>query len=71
MRQSKEDIIKHWAEFVIPAVFYAEKELLNNEPEWAERLKDVPDEEKGELAQEYCTAIARIILREQIKKQEL
>lgn len=66
-RQSKKDIIKHWAEFVIPAVFWAETELLKNEPEWVERVKDAPDEDREELAQEYCTAIAHIILREQLK----
>lgn len=70
MRQSKKDIIKHWAEFVIPAVFYAETELLKNEPEWVERVKDAPEEEREELAQEYCTAIAHIILREPNKKRQ-
>lgn len=69
-KQSKKDIIKHWAEFVIPAVFWAETELLKNEPEWVERVKDAPDEEKEELAQDYCTAIAHIILREPIKKDK-
>lgn len=70
MRQSKKDIIMHWAEFIIPAVFWAETELLKNEPEWVERVKDAPEEEREELAQEYCTAIAHIILREQLKKDK-
>lgn len=70
MRQSKKDIIKHWAEFIIPAVFYAETELLKNEPEWVERVKNVSEEERAKVAQECCTAIAHIILREPIKKDK-
>ena len=55
--------MKRWAEFIIPAVFKAEDELLKTHPEWCERLANIPEDKVSVVAEEYCTAIAEIIVR--------
>lgn len=59
---TKQDIIDRWAEQIIPAVFKAESALQNTHPEWREKLKSVTDDNVSEVAKEYCTAIATIIV---------
>ena len=59
------EAITRWAEFIIPAVFKAEDQLKREHPEWTERLRKLgtPEgEDPHQVAQEYCTAIATIIV---------
>ena len=53
-----EEIIEYWSKSVVPVVFWAEEALLAKYPEWTERLKNVTDDNKQEVAQEYCRAVA-------------
>lgn len=62
---SKEELIKHWAEDIIPCVFMAEDELMRKHPEWRERLKNVPADKRQEVAEKYCRAIAEEIINNQ------
>lgn len=59
---TKEELLKHWAEEIIPCVFRAEDEVTRKHPEWKERLKNVTDENRKAVADEYCRAIAGEIL---------
>lgn len=62
---SKEELIKHWAEDIIPCVFMAEDELTRKHPEWRERLKNVTADKRQEVAEKYCRAIAEEIINNQ------
>lgn len=64
-----EDIIEHWAKFVVPAVFWAEDSVLTKHPEWTERLKNVTDENKQEVAALYCRAVAEEVANNQKDKE--
>jgi hypothetical protein len=59
---TNKECIDRWAEQIIPAVFKAEDALLKAAPEWKERLANVTAENGHELAEEYCHAIATIIV---------
>ena len=59
---TNKETIDRWAEQIIPAVFRAEDALQKAKPEWNERLKNVTHENVHELAEEYCRAIATIIV---------
>ena len=59
---TNKETIDRWAERIIPAVFMAEDALKKAVPEWNERLKNVTADNCHELAEEYCHAIARIIV---------
>lgn len=60
---TNKECVERWAEFIIPAVFRAEDELLKTHPEWSERLANIPEEKASVVVEEYCTAIAEIIVR--------
>ena len=60
---TNKECVKRWAEFIIPAVFKAEDALLKTHPEWSERLANIPEDKVSVVAEEYCTAIAEIIVR--------
>ena len=60
---TNKEFVERWAEFIIPAVFKAEDELLKTHPEWSERLANIPEDKVSVVAEEYCTAIAEIIVR--------
>jgi hypothetical protein len=60
---TNKEFVERWAEFIIPAVFKAEDELLKTHPEWRERLANIPEDKVSVVAEEYCTAIAEIIVR--------
>lgn len=57
---NKQETIQRWATYIVPAVFRAEQQLLEEQPQWRERLKNV--ENATQTAQEYCEAIATIIV---------
>lgn len=59
---SREDIIERWTTYIIPSVFRAEDALHSSCPEWKERIKNATDENIGQVAQDYCRAIAEIIV---------
>ena len=61
---TNKEAIERWAEFVIPAVFKAEDQLLEEHPEWIERLRSfkTKEEDAAKLAREYCNAIATVIV---------
>lgn len=59
---TNKECVERWAEFIIPAVFRAEDELLKTHPEWRERLANIPEDKVSVVAEEYCTAIAEIIV---------
>jgi hypothetical protein len=59
---TNKEAIDRWAEQIIPAVFKAEDALQKAKPEWKERLKNVTADNGHELAEEYCRAIATIIV---------
>ena len=60
---TNKECVERWAEFIIPAVFKAEDELMKTHPEWSERLVNIPEDKASVVAEEYCTAIAEIIVR--------
>lgn len=60
--QERQETIDRWAKFIIPAVFKAEDEVLKKNPEWRERLKGIIDEDRREVAEAYCQAIAEEIV---------
>ena len=63
---SNQEAIDRWAEYIIPAVFRAEDALTKANPEWRERMKTVGQpggEDPSKLAEQYCRAIATIIVR--------
>ena len=60
---TNKEYVERWAEFIIPAVFRAEDELLKTHPEWSARLANIPEDKESVFAKEYCTAIAEIIVR--------
>ena len=62
-KMTNKECVERWAEFIIPAVFKAEDELLKTHPEWSERLANIPEDKVSVVAEEYCTAIAEIIVR--------
>lgn len=57
---NKQETIQRWATYIVPAVFRAEQQLLEEQPEWRDKLKNV--ENATQTAQEYCEAIATIIV---------
>lgn len=60
------EMIDRWADSIIPAVFLAEESLQKAVPRWKERLEALKDgtseEDKEEVAKEYCKEIATIIV---------
>jgi hypothetical protein len=60
---TNKECVERWAEYIIPAVFKAEDALLKTHPEWSERLANIPEDKVSVVAEEYCTAIAEIIVR--------
>jgi len=58
----REEITNRWVNYIIPAVFMAETELVRTKPEWKEKLKNVKRDETTGVAREYCKAIAEIIV---------
>jgi hypothetical protein len=62
---TNKEAIDRWAELIIPAVFKAEDALQKAKPEWKERLAKLGQpggEDPNNVAEEYCTEIARIIV---------
>ena len=62
---TNKEAIDRWAELIIPAVFRAEDALQKAVPEWKERLKRLGEpggEDPHDVAEEYCRAIATIIV---------
>lgn len=62
---TNKEVIDRWAEYIIPAVFKAEDALKKAKPEWEERLRKLgtPEgEDPHKVAEEYCRAIAHIIV---------
>jgi len=63
---TKQETIERWAKYIIPAVFKAEDALQKAQPEWRTRLAalndDTPHEVGEQLAKEYCTAVAEVIV---------
>ncbi len=62
---TNKETIDRWAESIIPAVFKAEDALQKAKPEWEERIRKLgtPEgEDPHEVAEEYCHAIATIIV---------
>ena len=43
-KMTNKECVERWAEFIIPAVFRAEDELLKTHPEWCERLANIPED---------------------------
>ena len=56
------EAIERWARYIIPAVFKAETKILQEHPEWKERLTNIEEEDAWQVAEEYCTAIATEIV---------
>ena len=61
-KKELKETINRWAEYIIPTVFKGETDLLEKHPEWRDRLKDVPDDERTAVAEQYCRAIAETIV---------
>ena len=62
---TNKEAIDRWTELIIPAVFKAEDALQKAKPEWKERLKHLGEpggEDPHKVAEEYCRAIAHIIV---------
>lgn len=62
---TNKEAIDRWAEQIIPAVFKAEDALKKVKPKWEERLRKLGTpggEDPHEVAEEYCRAIATIIV---------
>lgn len=59
---TNKEAIERWAEYIIPAVFRAEQQLMITHPEWKKRLKYVLVDDAPKVAKEYCKAIAEIIV---------
>jgi hypothetical protein len=62
---TNKETIDRWAEQIIPTVFRAEDALQKAKPEWKERLKHLGQlggEDPHKAAEEYCRAIAHIIV---------
>lgn len=63
---TNKECIDRWAGSIIPAVFKAEEALQKAVPEWKERLSKLndgtSDEDPHKMAEEYCRAIAHIIV---------
>ena len=57
-----QEIIERWAGYIIPAVFKAEEKLIQEHPEWKERLRNITKENAEQLAKEYCIAVATEIV---------
>lgn len=57
-----------WLMRIVRSVFQAEDELLQN-PEWKNRLKYIPENDKPKVAEEYCRAVAEIIVDKLNKKK--
>ncbi len=60
---TNKETVERWAEFIIPAVFSAEEQLLKFKPEWTERLRNLKPEELSDVSEQYCREIAEIIVR--------
>lgn len=62
---TNKECIDRWADSIIPAVFKAEDALKKAKPEWNDRLRKLgtPEgEDPHKVAEEYCHAIAHIIV---------
>ena len=59
---TNQEAITRWAQYIVPAVFKAEDQLIKSNPEWKERLAHFDPSTGAQLAKEYCTAIATIIV---------
>ena len=60
---TNQEAIDRWARYIIPAVFRAETDMLNEEPEWRERIDHATDENIEQVASDYCKAIATRIVK--------
>ena len=60
---TNKETVERWAKYIIPAVFRAEDALQKARPEWKERLQNVSDENVSQIAEQYCTEIATIIVK--------
>jgi len=60
---TNKEAVERWARHIIPAVFRAEDALQKARPEWKERLKNVTDDNVSQIAEQYCTEIATIIVK--------
>ena len=66
---TNKEAIDGWADSIIPAVFRAEDALQKAVPEWKERLAKLGQpcgEDPQKVAEEYCRAIAHIIVTQAI-----
>jgi hypothetical protein len=63
---TNKEAIERWATYIIPAVFKAEDQLLKEHPKWKDRLRCLAngEEDPYKVSEEYCTAIATIIVTE-------
>ncbi len=61
-KMTNEEAIETWT-IIVSHVFKAEQELLITKPEWEKRLKFVLENDAPKVAQEYCQAIAEIIVK--------
>ena len=64
---TNKEAIDRWAEYIIPAVFKAEDALQKAVPEWKERLARLgtqDGEDPHKVSEEYCRAIATIIVQQ-------
>ena len=62
---TNKETIDRWAEQIIPAVFKAEEALQKAVPEWKKQLAKLGQpggEDPHKVAEEYCRAIAHIIV---------
>lgn len=62
----KEELTEKLTKYILPAVFRAEDKLLQN-PAWHRRLKYVIKDNAPKVAEEYCRAIAKIVIDELYK----
>ena len=60
---TNKEAIDRWAEYIIPAVFKGEDELLKKKPDWKKILQNIPADRGTEIAKLYCREIATIIVR--------
>ena len=61
---TNKEAIERWARYIIPAVFKAEAQLLEEHPEWKDRLRCLAngEEDQHKVSAEYCNTIATVIV---------
>lgn len=64
----REEIIKRWAEFIIPSVFIGENRLGELEPGLLESMRDLKGKKLEKAYKDYCRKIAEIIVDRTYKK---